>query len=218
MTGLYIALGIVLLLVLLALLPVSVGLEYDGGFRARVRVGCMRVYGYPRAAKRRKKEDENSPKGERRAKKKKKADAAGGKDGAKKGAGGKDGSGKKKKLTPGAVLEICRLAKEAIRRMKLRLRVKRLECRIVYGSADAAQTAITYGRINAAVYSLIGFAGNYLSLDNIGVDIRPDFESARFLFCGKVEIAGRVGNILLAFFNVLVYLYSVRDSIKNIIQ
>ena len=100
------------------------------------------------------------------------------------------------------VLAICRLVKEALKRLKLRLRVRTVECLLVYGGGDAAKTAVTYGELNAAVYALLGFAGSYLDIQNVNVDIRPDFENARLLVCGRIEIQGRVGNILLAFLRV----------------
>ena len=202
MTVFYILLGVAGFIALVALLPVTVRAGYDGGPRAEVRVGGLRVYRYPPKKKR-------SEKAMRRAEK-----------AARKEAESADGStpGGKEKLTAKKVLAICRLVKEALKRLKLRLRVRTVECLLVYGGGDAAKTAVTYGELNAAVYALLGFAGSYLDIQNVNVDIRPDFENARLLVCGRIEIQGRVGNILLAFLRVLVYIYTVRDTINDIRQ
>lgn len=112
-------------------------------------------------------------------------------------------------------LPACQRVAEAAETAPVRPTV---ECLLIYGGGDAAKTAVTYGELNAAVYALLGFAGNYLEIQNVGMDIRPDFENARLLVRGKIEIQGRVGNILLAFLRVLVYLYTVRDTINDIRQ
>ena len=134
MTVFYILLGVAGFIALVALLPVTVRAGYDGGPRAEVRVGGLRVYRYPPKKKR-------SEKAMRRAEK-----------AARKEAESADGStpGGKEKLTAKKVLAICRLVKEALKRLKLRLRVRTVECLLVYGGGDAAKTAVTYGELNAA--------------------------------------------------------------------
>ena len=200
MTALYLILGVVGVITLVMLLPVTVCAGYDNGPWAQVRVGGLRVYRYPPKKKRAKKAMWKAEKAAR----KEAAQAEDPKEG--------------QKLTAKKALTVCRLVKESLKRLKLRLCVPTVECLLIYGGGDAAKTAVTYGELNAAVYALLGFAGNYLEIQNVGMDIRPDFENARLLVRGKIEIQGRVGNILLAFLRVLVYLYTVRDTINDIRQ
>ena len=67
MTALWILLGLIALLLMLALMPVGAAVAYDGAFRVRVQVGFLRFTVYPatekgKKEKKGKKKDPNAPK------------------------------------------------------------------------------------------------------------------------------------------------------------
>lgn len=71
-----------------------------------------------------------------------------------------------------------------------RFRIYRVRLSMVVAGEDAAETAVDYGKCNAAVYSAYALAKNFLNLKNPEIEIRPDFVSGK----GSVdfEMRGRL--------------------------
>ncbi len=71
-----------------------------------------------------------------------------------------------------------------------RFRIYRVRLSMVVAGEDAAETAVDYGKCNAAVYSAYALAKNFLNLKNPEIEIRPDFVSEK----GSVdfEMRGRL--------------------------
>lgn len=76
-----------------------------------------------------------------------------------------------------------------------RFRIYRLRLSMIVAGEDAAETAVDYGKCNAAVYSAYALAKNFLNLKNPEIEIRPDFVSEK----GSVdfEMRGRLMPIIV---------------------
>ncbi|WP_101908819.1 DUF2953 domain-containing protein [Marasmitruncus massiliensis] len=76
-----------------------------------------------------------------------------------------------------------------------RFRIYRLRLSMIVAGGDAAETAVDYGKCNAAVYSAYALAKNFLNLKNPEIEIRPDFVSEK----GSVdfEMRGRLMPIIV---------------------
>ena len=69
-------------------------------------------------------------------------------------------------------------------------RLYRIRLHLVVAGEDAAGTAISYGKVNAAVYSAYALAQSFLRMNRPDIDIRPDFVSGRGLV--DFEARGRL--------------------------
>ncbi|MBE6907631.1 MAG: DUF2953 domain-containing protein [Ruminococcaceae bacterium] len=76
-----------------------------------------------------------------------------------------------------------------------RFRIYRVRLSMIVAGGDAAETAVDYGKCNAAVYSAYALAKNFLNLKNPEIEIRPDFVSEK----GSVdfEMRGRLMPIIV---------------------
>lgn len=76
-----------------------------------------------------------------------------------------------------------------------RFRIYRVRLSMIVAGEDAAETAVDYGKCNAAVYSAYALAKNFLNLKNPEIEIRPDFVSEK----GSVdfEMRGRLMPIIV---------------------
>lgn len=72
---------------------------------------------------------------------------------------------------------VVSLVKDHLRKLVRKIRIYKLELNMLVGGEDAAQTAITYGQVNAAVYSAYGLAGRVFNMAQPKIDIRPCFTS-----------------------------------------
>ncbi len=69
-------------------------------------------------------------------------------------------------------------------------RIYRLRLTMVVAEEDAAQTAVNYGKCNAAIYSAYALATHFLNLCDPEIDIRPDFVSEKSFV--DFEMRGRL--------------------------
>lgn len=63
----------------------------------------------------------------------------------------------------------------------------KIRLHMVVAGEDAADTAMAYGRVNAAVYTAYAFALNFLRVEKPDIQIRPDFTSGE----GRVDFEAR---------------------------
>lgn len=75
----------------------------------------------------------------------------------------------------GAALDLLSSAKGGTKLLIRRFRIYKLRLRMMVAEDDAAETAISYGKVNAAVYGAYAFAQNFLNMDRPDIEIRPDF-------------------------------------------
>lgn len=166
MTAWWIVLGILAFVLLLLLLPVHVSLRFRDELEVRVRYAFVSLRVYPRP--------------EKPAKKKKKAARAGRR--AKKQEPEEKLSQIEKLLKEdgvGAVVEylqsVAKLAVDALRRALRVIVVDRLETRLIVVGEDAAETAVLYGKICAAVYPAQAVLETVMKVRRRQVCVEPGF-------------------------------------------
>ncbi len=198
MTVFWIILGCVaVLFIIFCLMFLTVEVRYDTREQLRVGLRLWRVtlYRYPSRRKKKKKEKE------------KREDIPETTEGDRTG-----------KMSFSQIKEGLRLATGALERAKIRHRLSRIKLRIAYGSGDAASTAIAYGGINAAVYTLIGVYSRFGEAIEQDIVITPDFDQKSFDLEAEVFLSARVGNIMLAIIRILVYLIDNREILKKMMR
>lgn len=73
------------------------------------------------------------------------------------------------------IWELLGASKHGLRLLGRWLKVYRLQLKLVVARGDAAETALAYGRVNAAVYGAYASLGNVLRLCRPDFTINPDF-------------------------------------------
>lgn len=172
MTAWWIVLGILAFLLLLLLLPVHVSLRYRDGLQVRVRYAFVSLCVYPRP--------------EKPAKTKKK------KQKAEKAAGSGPAAGKEEPEGMLAQLEellkedgvsavaaylqsMAKLAADVLRRALRVIVVDRLEARLIVVGEDAAETAVRYGKICAAVFPAQAVLETVMKVRRRQIGVEPGF-------------------------------------------
>ncbi|MEM1484976.1 DUF2953 domain-containing protein [Oscillospiraceae bacterium PP1C4] len=75
----------------------------------------------------------------------------------------------------GAAVDLLSAAKGGTRLLIRQFRIYMIRLHLVVAQGDAAQTAITYGKVNAGVYGTYALAKNFLNMGEPDIEIRPDF-------------------------------------------
>lgn len=196
--GWLIAFGI---LVLLAILPLGAKIVYDcDGFLLQIIAGPIRIPILPK----KKKDDEKK---EKKKKDKKK------KGGTKKGTAA-DGQAKKKKKG-GPITDFLPLVKTALdllNAFRKKLRIKRLDLKLIMAADDPCDLAINYGRANAALGNLWPQLERCFVIKKRNVEIECDFEASETLIQTRADITITLGWLL-----AIVVFYGVR-GVKQFIQ
>lgn len=172
MTAWWIVLGILALLLLLLLLPVHVSLRYRDGLQVRVRYTFVSLRVYPRP--------------EKPAKTKKKKQKAEKAAGAGRGAGKEEPEGMLAQLEEllkedgvsavAAYLQsMAKLAADVLRRALRVIVVDRLEARLIVVGEDAAETAVRYGKICAAVFPAQAVLETVMKVRRRQIRVEPGF-------------------------------------------
>lgn len=168
MQALLIVLAVLALLALLLFSSVVLTVRLDDDFTLYIRYLFVRIRLYPQKEKRAKKEADGGQT------KKKKAE-------------------RPKKPNPfqriveekgflEAVGQMCEIAKEVMARLRQLLRHARiypLRLEIAAAGEDAAETALTYGGICAAVYPMLGTLYTLAHVRRFEADIHPDFDGGK---------------------------------------
>lgn len=196
--GWLIAFGI---LVLLAILPLGAKIVYDSdGFLLQIIAGPIRIPILPK-----KKKD-----GEKKKKKKKDKKKKGG---TQKGTAA-DGQAKKKKKG-GPITDFLPLVKTALdllNAFRKKLRIKRLDLKLIMAADDPCDLAINYGRANAALGNLWPQLERCFVIKKRNVEIECDFEASETLIQTRADITITLGWLL-----AIVVFYGVR-GVKQFIQ
>ena len=204
-------LGIIALIIgMLLWFPIRIGLSSgEGGFALWVRLLFFTLHILP------KKEKEETPKqAERRkrreARKQQKAEKKAARKKKKESSEAEKPPKEKPKKTLQEWLGLIKLFAQSGGRIARRFwkgfRIDHLTLRMAVAGGDAAQTAITYGKVNAAVYSAYAVAEQIVTLRKTDIRIVPDFLSEQ----SRTEISGelffRVGTLLAALFSGGIFL------------
>lgn len=167
----YCLLGLLALLVLLLLFPVSVRIRYQEEFLARIRVFGIPVYRFSSESSRNKSEKCSQPTG-----KKKKAKAS--RHSAKNGFFA-DLANDLKQDGVSAVLNklkaLVKLAAGASGRILKSITVGRLQLQLFIASEDAATTAVRTGQVCALLYPSLSALQSVLTIRRRAVTVTPDY-------------------------------------------
>lgn len=189
------------ILVLLAILPLGAKIVYDSdGFLLQIIAGPIRIPILPK----KKKDDEKK---EKKKKDKKK------KGGTQKGTAA-DGQAKKKKKG-GPITDFLPLVKTALdllNAFRKKLRIKRLDLKLIMAADDPCDLAINYGRANAALGNLWPQLERCFVIKKRNVEIECDFEASETLIQTRADITITLGWLL-----AIVVFYGVR-GVKQFIQ
>lgn len=214
--------GAVILTVILVLLaflfffPIRICLSFsDDGFAVRVKLLFWTLPVFPQeekvlSAKQQKKKEQ---KAQRRAAKK--ADQKARADAKRKAAPAEP----RKKRSLREWLELLRMIAESGGRLARRfwkgLVVDKLTLHMAVAGSDAADAAISYGRLNAQVYTAYAFLSQFVTLKNTDIRLVPDFLSDE----SRIEVSGelffRVGTLLASCFAAVWHLIRLLIRAKN---
>lgn len=202
--GWWITLGI---LVLLAILPLGVSVKYDsGGPLIRVILGPVRFTVFP------------LPKKEKKEKKKKTAESE--KTSAEPqpqppqnpAPPPKPREKKPKEETGGSWTDFLPLGKEVFRFLNVfrrKLRLKRLELKLIMASNDPCDLAVNYGRAWAAVGNLMPQLERVFVIKKRDIEVECDFTASETLVIARLDLTITLGRLLSA-----VVVFAVRALVQ----
>ena len=180
------------ILSLLAVLPLGVSVRYDeDGALARLIAGPARITLFPRKKTEKKPEE----KGEKKpaAPKKKQEPAKEPTDGKKKGGSWTD------------FLPLVQLALDFLGDFRRKLRVKRLELKLILAGDDPADLGLNYGRACAALGNLLPQLEKLFVIKKRDVQIECDFTADSILVLARLDITITLGRL-----TALAAVYGVR--------
>ena len=199
--GWFIALGVV---VLLAVLPLGVSVRYNSdGPLVRVILGPVKITVFP------------LPKKKKKEKKPKKSETSDTAEQAKELLPGNPAppqapkQKKEEKAEKGGsfldFLPLVRLAFRFLGDFRRKLRVDRLELKLILAGGDPANLAINYGRTWAAVGNLMPQLDRIFVIKKWDVEVECDFTSQETLVLARLELTITLGRLLS-----LVFVYAIR--------
>ena len=192
MKALLIVLGV---LFLLAILPLGGAVRYDGGgARAYLVLGPIKLLLYPRKAK------ESKPKNKKKKKPKIAREKA------------PEPQSKEKESTGGSVkkfIPFVKLGLSFLNELRWKLRVNRLDLKVVLAAEDPADLALSYAGANAALGNLWPLLEQSLRIRKRNVSVQCDFEAEQTLVFANVKITITLGRTL-----ALAVKYGIRALIQ----
>lgn len=176
--GWLIALGIV---VLLAILPLGVSAIYDAaGPLIRIIAGPVKIKVFPLKKK-------AGTEKQKKPKEKKKADTATAK------------ANKPQKSSGGSItdfLPLVQVALDFLNEFRQKLRVNRLELKIILGGGDPCDLGINYGKAWTAVGNLMPQLERFLVIKKRDVEVECDFTASATTVIARLDITITLGRIL----------------------
>ena len=180
--------GILLLLLLAVLfLPVAVHLKFKEEFQFKVTFAGIKVYGYKPKPQKTTADTE-----------KKSAEKEETEDNIAKGLWKRL---KAKKGFLGAVKEVMAFSNDCLTHIKALLRhikFKNICLNLVYGSGDAADTAIRYGEICSAVYPVLALLDTAKNIKFKQIDVKSEFAEKKAEFEFSLKAVTRIFVLLIA--------------------
>ena len=181
--GWLIALGI---LVLLAITPVGVHARYNSdGILLRAIVGPVKITQLPRKKKEKKRESTEKPvkpKKEKVPKQKKKPD--------------KPADNQEKGGSVTDFLPLLQLVFDFLGEFRRKLRVNRLELKLVLAGGDPCNLAVNYGKAWAAVGNLMPQLERFFVISKRDVEVECDFTAGQTLIIARLDLTITIGRLL----------------------
>ena len=213
--GWLITLGI---LVLLAILPLGVSVKYDAkGALVKVIAGPVKITLFPRPKKPQKEEkSKKKPKKSKAASDK--ADSAPAK--APKAESAKEETEEKKSGGPVTdFLPLLKVALDLLNDFRKKLRVDRLEAKLVMAGGDPCDLAVNYGKAWAAVGNLMPRLEKVLVIKKRDIDVACDFTASETTIYARLDLTITLGRILAIAvvygFRVIVELLKIKNKRKG---
>ena len=181
--GWLIALGI---LVLLAITPVGVHARYNSdGILLRAIVGPVKITLLPRKKKEKKRESTEKPvkpKKEKVPKQKMKPD--------------KPADNQEKGGSVTDFLPLLQLVFDFLGEFRRKLRVNRLELKLVLAGGDPCNLAVNYGKAWAAVGNLMPQLERFFVIRKRDVEVECDFTAGQTLIIARLDLTITIGRLL----------------------
>ena len=197
--GWLITLGI---LTLLAVLPLGVSVRYDeGGAVVRVIAGPVRITLFPRPKK------DKKPKKEKKSKEKSATEPAqqpamqpeAAPTAAPKAEPVKTEPKEKPKASGGSLtdfLPLVQIALDMLGAFRRRLRLNRLELKLIMAADDPCDLAVNYGRAWAAVGNLMPRLERVFVIQKRNIEVECDFEATQPKIIARLDLTITLGRIL----------------------
>ena len=186
MTGWLIALAII---VLLAIMPLGVSIRYNSdGAVIRVIAGLLKIKVFPTEKKGKK---EKKPKKEKPAKSEKSKKPA------------PERKSEEKKPSGGSITDFLPLVKvglDFLSDFRWKLRVNRLELKLIMAGGDPCDLATNYGKAWAALGNFWPRLESFMVIKKRDVEIECDFASDKTLVIARLDLTITLGRILYVVF------------------
>lgn len=182
------------ILFFLAILPLGAGLSYDAaGATVRIIAGPIRITLFPGKKKTRKDEKKSShPKKDSATKPEEKKD--------KNKAETPDENEPEKKAKSGGswkdFLPLVQVLLDTLNRFRRKLRVNRLEMKVILAGDDPCDLGLNYGRAWAAVSNLLSALDSVFVIKKQDVQIECDFTAEKTLVTARLDLTITLGRLL----------------------
>lgn len=210
MMGWMIAGGILALLLLLFWLPIQCKACFEEELFLRVRYAFVSIRVLPA------KEKEEKPKPEKKAKKKKPQKEQNGKKEEKPPAEQEPGVREKLKEIIryqgvsgflSLLGDLAKIAAGTLKKLAAKIVVKQFDLLLVVGGEDAAETAVTYGKVCGVVYPAVGTILSACKCRRYGVTVCPDFDASesrvKFSITAQIRPMYLLGYAVAALFQLV---------------
>lgn len=177
MTALWIVGAVLLLLLVIFLSRVGAEMAFGEETRVVIRLGPVRVQVIPRKEKPKKAKKEKPPKKKKEEKPQKEMP----------------------KITAKAVLkslpELWAILKKGLRMTFRRIRISPMELSAVIGGEDPADTAILYGKLNAAMWTVMPVLTELVQMPDPHIHLEPDLQGGETKVRGEVGVTARIWDL-----------------------
>lgn len=104
------------------------------------------------------------------------------------------------------VYDYIELIKIVLEKFVAKIYFEKLDVDITVASDDAAQTALNFGRLNAAIYPLVGLINGHKKIKSLHIRITPDFTKTNSVYNAEAVAYIRIYNVIAAVISIIKYL------------
>lgn len=113
-------------------------------------------------------------------------------------------------------LDYLEILNKATKHFLSKIYFHKLHLDITVASSDASKTAQMYGKLDAAIFPLLGLLDSKKKIKDGEVHIRPDFTSEKMKFVLDTEVCFRLFRALHAGIIILIYIYKTAGGKNNV--
>lgn len=104
------------------------------------------------------------------------------------------------------VFDYIELIGIVIEKLVAKIYFDKLEAEIRVAGDDAAQTALNFGRLNAAIYPIAGLINGHKRIKKLHIGITPDFTTTKSVYNAEAIAYIRIFDVLAAVIAIIKYL------------